>query len=84
MAVLSNADRIAVWEQWMRQNLAAIAGSMDRNDLKAAVDAADDWANNNAIAFNSTLPQPARGVLTASQKALILSLVIARRYIVGA
>lgn len=84
MAVLSNADRIAVWEQWMRENKEAITGVLDRNQLKAAIDAADTWANDNASSYNSALPLPARTVLTSAQKAAILMFVIAKRHSVGA
>lgn len=84
MAVLSNSDRIAVWEQWMRENRATIAGAMTRGELRAAVDAADNWADSNAASFNSALPLPARTVLSSTQKAALLNYVIARRWIVGA
>lgn len=84
MAVLSASDRIAVWEQWMRENKAAITGALDRNELKAAIDAADTWANDNASSYNTALPLPARTVLTAAQKAAILMFVIARRHATGA
>jgi len=68
----------------MRDNKAAITGAMDRNDLKAAIDAADQWASDNASSFNSALPTPARTVLSTAQKAALLSIVLFRRYIVGA
>lgn len=82
MAVLSNAARIQCWERWMRENLANV--SINRNELRAAIDAADTWADSNAASYNSALPQPARGSLTAAQKALILMIVIARRHADGA
>lgn len=84
MAVMSNADRILCWEQWMRENKDAITGAMDRNDLKAAIDAADQWASDNASSFNTALPVTARTVLSASQKAFLLSVVLFKRYNVGA
>lgn len=82
MAVLSENDRVAVWELWMRENKAAITGSMTRAQLRAAVDAADNWADSNAAEYNTALPNPARTVLTTKQKALLLMFVIARRHFV--
>jgi hypothetical protein len=83
MAELSENDRFAVWLQWMRENKEAITGAMTKAELRAAVDAMDTWANDNASALNSAIPQPARGALSASQKAALFSFVIFRRYGAG-
>jgi hypothetical protein len=83
MAVLSNADRIAVWEQWMRDNKATIAGALTRAELRAAVDAIDSFLDTNATALNNAIPQPARGVLSAAQKAALLNFVVLRRWGAG-
>lgn len=53
--------------------------ALSKPDVKAAVDAVDDWAEANASAYNSALPQPFRGTANASQKALILAYVCMRR-----
>jgi hypothetical protein len=50
--------------------------SLTRAELRAAIDAADDWVVANAPSFNSAL--------TAPQKALLLSYVVRRRWLVGA
>lgn len=81
MAVLSDADRIEVWAQIMRESVSTLA--LAKTDLKAAVDAADTWADSNAASFNSAIPQPARGALTTKQKAALLMYVIARRHLVS-
>jgi hypothetical protein len=78
MAVLSDADRVAVWIQYMRQRFAATG--LTKAELRAAVDAADAWADTNAAAYNTALPLAARTNLTAKQKAALLMLVILRRY----
>jgi len=49
-------------------------------ELRAAVNAADQWIDDNASSFNAALPQPARGILSSKQKALILMMIIARRF----
>lgn len=79
MAVLSDADRAALWAQWMRENDIPL-GVLTKAELRAAFNAADDWAEANSASYNAALPQPARGVLTAKQKAAVLMLVIARRW----
>lgn len=80
MAVLGNADRVDVWTRWMRENFGVIGGSISKTDIRAAVDAADDWANTNAAAYNLALPLISRTNLTSLQKAAILEFVIRRRF----
>lgn len=85
MAVLPDADRRGVWADFM-QNLSRESQSIaiTKADLRAAVNALDDFLNTNATAINSAIPQPARGSLTVAQKALLLMYVVARRYLTGA
>ena len=58
--------------------------SITKADLRAAVDALDNFLESNAAAVNNAIPQPARGALSARQKAWILARVIERRFKVGA
>jgi hypothetical protein len=78
MATLSIADRAEVHALFMRS--ADCPGSLTKADLRAAVDAADAWADSNAAAFNAALPAAARTALTARQKAALLAFVIERRH----
>lgn len=80
MAVLSNADRRDVWAEFMRTPEAGETFGISKTELRAAVDAIDQWVDDNAASFNTAIPQPARGSLTARQKARLLSFVIARRF----
>ena len=82
MAVLLDADRITVWADWMRENTATC--SINKVDLRAAVNAADDWVNSNAASYNTALPAAARTNLTAAQKARLLAYVIMKRFRIGA
>ena len=59
MAVLSANDRAEIWAKWMRENTDA-SGTLTKADLKAAVDAIDQWSEDNTAAFNNAIPQPAR------------------------
>lgn len=84
MAVMSDTDRQEAWAEYMRQvsnDLETLGVS--KAELRAALDAADQWASDNAASFNTALPQPARSVLTASQKARLLTFVVTKRYITG-
>lgn len=81
MAILADAERQALWAELMR--LLSEQGdtvSLTKAELRAAVDAADAWADAASAAYNSALPQPARGALTARQKALLLMFVIRQRW----
>lgn len=81
MAVLSNADRLAIWARYMSDASAgAIPIPVNKADLRAAIDAIDGWIDANAAAFNAAIPQPARGALTAREKASLLTYVIRRRF----
>lgn len=81
---LSEADRDHVFQEMIGKNPSAAILSLEPADLRAAVDASDDWAVDNAQDFNQALPQPARSVMTPAQKALMLSLIIYWRWWVGA
>lgn len=78
MAVLTDDQRVAVWARWMRENAAAC--SITKADLRAAVDALDQFLEDNAAAINSAIPQPARGALTTEQKARLLAYVALKRW----
>ena len=80
MAVLSNADRREVWAEFMRSSETGETFGIVKDDLRAAVNAIDQWVDDNAASFNAAIPQPARGSLTARQKARLLSRVIAKRF----
>jgi len=82
MAALSGGDRDAI-ERAVQRRLPRDTGegftSLSVADLRAAIDAVDDWADSNAASFNTAIPQPARGVLSAKQKSWLLLYVVARR-----
>lgn len=81
MAVLPDGDRKTVWARMMQAWSDAREGvAITKTDLRAAVDAADAWADSNAASFNAALPAAARNGLTAKQKAAILMYVVARRW----
>jgi hypothetical protein len=86
MAVLGDPDRVLVNQDY-QSDLSAQReqfGALTKADIRAAVDAADTWVSANSASFNSALPTAARTGLTASQKALLLSMVVQRRWVTGA
>ena len=85
MAILSDPDRIAVWAEFMRDavNINAGASGLTKAELRAAVNAIDQWNEDNQSAFNLAIPQPARGALTAKQKATLQLAIVARRWLVS-
>lgn len=78
MALLSDADRVRVWLDWMRHNTETVG--IVKADLRAAVNAIDDFLETNAAAINNAIPQPARGALSAAQKARLIAYVALRRW----
>jgi len=81
MAVLPDPDRVNVWATFMRELSAEREGiNLSKVDLRAAVNAADAWADANAAAYNTALPVAARTNLTTQQKARLLMFVIRRRF----
>jgi hypothetical protein len=85
MAVLLDTIRTEIsnlFQTAVSARLEPVTG-LDRDDLKAAVDAADQWVEDNKVAYNNALPLAARTNLTASQKSQILTYVVERRYTEG-
>lgn len=86
MAALSAGDRLLCYSDFVRE----VGGDREtfngvtKADLKAAVNALDDFMVANATAINTAIPQPARASLTAAQKARMLMWVIRYRYVKGA
>ena len=78
MATLTDEDRIEVWARFQRENTEPLG--INKPDLRAAFNGADDYLHTNAAAMNTAIPQPARAALSTAQKAHIYQLVIELRY----
>jgi hypothetical protein len=80
MAVLSAEERRRTWGHLMRSWSAGLGGiPVNKSDLRAAVDATDDWIEANQASFNSALPQPFRGAASTPVKTLLFCYVAMRR-----
>lgn len=85
MATLSEGARQEIWRKLMKQ------WSKDRTptsllavEVKAAVDAVDQWIDDNAVSYNNALPAAARAAMSAGEKARLLSMVALARFTGGA
>lgn len=81
MAVLTEPERVHAAREWIRHAFEKLGGtaSLTTADVKAALDAADNWADANATAYNNALPLPFRTTATTAQKALLLAYVCMKR-----
>jgi hypothetical protein len=53
--------------------------NFSHDQLKAAFDAADDWADANATSYNNSLPVPFRTTASQSQKGFLLAILCLKR-----
>ena len=81
MALLNNAQRREV-EKQINNDLSNRRDpcAINRQVLRDAINAADQWAEDNRTSYNNALPLEARTGLTNKQKSEVLVLVIKRRY----
>lgn len=81
MALLNAAARKEVRDTLMREYAAdwePCAGT--KADLEALIAAADQFQDDNAAAFNTSIPVGPRGTFTAAQKSRAFSAVARRRW----
>lgn len=85
MAALSNADRDIIHVSMMSDSelTQETYGIMTKADLRAAVDAIDQYLEDNKTTINSAIPQPARSAMTTKQKAKLLMWIVQKRYLTG-
>jgi hypothetical protein len=68
--------RKLIEEMFVKPNATAV---FTNAQLKAAFDAADDWADSNAASYNSALPTTFRNNATNEQKAFLLGVLCMKR-----
>lgn len=88
MAQLTTEQKIEIWRDFMSQNQDELSPNMsNKEDLKTALSAIDQWVDNNKENLVAALPanaRPANNGLTASQIAYAMVLIVSKRYEVGA
>ena len=86
MAILSEADRQDCFQEFMEQTSAKgehYQAPLTKADVRAAVDAMDQWLSDNAASGNQAIPQPARSGLSTAQKARMNSIIVLKRWGAG-
>lgn len=78
MALLDETGRFRVWAQAMR-NMPGVLSGVTKPQLRAAVDATDQWIEDNQASFNTALPAAFRTNATPAQKTFLLCYVAMRR-----
>ncbi len=78
---LSESDRFAGTRAWIKKMFveANETAIFNLDELKAAFDAVDGWADANQASYVASLPEPFKSGSNASQKALLLSYVAMKR-----
>ena len=76
MALLDSSNRLTTAAHFMRL---ITTPTMTKLDVRAAINAADDWADANAASYNTSLPLPFRTTATLAEKTAVLAYVILRR-----
>lgn len=88
MAVMTVAQRAQATAELMREwsNTREATGTMLKSDARAAVDAVDQWINDNSGSYNTALPAGANGArtnLTTAQKSRLLRDILRKRVELG-
>jgi hypothetical protein len=84
MAAMGDTDRADVTAESQRTLSARReAMALSKADLRAAINAADDWVDSNKVSFNNALPAAAQAGLTNAQKAELLVWVVSKRWELG-
>lgn len=85
MAVLTGPQRSAAHAEFMRElsKIRDVTG-LTKPELRLAINAVDQWLEDNRSSYNQALPVAARTGLTAIQKSRLLTLMIRRRFGEGA
>lgn len=81
MAILTDEQREEEWADFM-YTLSNAAERLDLNkpELRAAINATDDWIEANSASFNNALPAAAKAALTAKQKTRLFMAVARKRF----
>ncbi len=78
---LTAQERQEIWARFQNdESKLRRSIDVDKADLRAAVDAMDDWWDTVEAQGNLAIPQPARGALTGRQKKYIFLLLLQTRF----
>ena len=81
MAVLTNTDRQQLWAEFMRfSSTIREELGLSKSELRAAVDATDQWIGDNQASFNNALPVASKAALSQKQKVRLFRAVAQKRF----
>lgn len=78
MAELTENQRIAIWKKLMRDFKEST--SLEKTELRAALNATDNWIDTNQTAYKTFLPEPAKSALTTIQLVQLFTYVSMKRF----
>ena len=81
MAVMDETQRKACTKAWILRVYVSrnATAKLDTIALKAAVDAVDQWFENNVGSLNAALPEPFKSTATGEEKTMMLVHVVMKR-----
>jgi len=82
MSILPDEDRANITTDFMRKESITFEGfgNFFKDNLRSAINAIDDWIDNNVVSFNTSIPEPCKSELTQKQKVRLFMFVIKRRW----
>ncbi len=80
MAVLNEQDRVDAWARFMQDN--GDDTPFTKADVRAAIDATDEWIVANQASFVAALPAPFQNLSTLDQKVRMFTYVVGKRWMV--
>lgn len=83
MATMTPVQRELAWlrvMRWLAADSIDITDGDIQADALAAVNAVDDWVDQNQAAYNAALPEPFKTWATQRQKASLLAWVVQERF----
>ena len=74
---LSEQQRVEIWERFQNdESKLRKSINLEKSNLRAVVDALDDWWDTVQAAGNAAIPQPGRDELTNRQKKYLFFLLM--------
>jgi hypothetical protein len=82
---MTDAQRKAVWAAFMDElsSRRESTGSLLKAEIRAALDAADQWVSDNATSYNNALPTAFKTNATTAHKNELLQFVLEARVRLG-
>lgn len=77
-APLSDAKRSKIWADIMSEG--GGFGTLNKYQLKAVIEAADNWIGSSTSSFNNSLPEPGKSQLDMKMKLKIFRMLIKIRW----